>query len=296
MAGSGSLGGMGQSVSNMLSGQGGQPDSQMGPYVSGGQPSQYPSPQYITNQQDQMIRQGFGRMGLAGVGTGEGQINPMMYDRMATGFASGQISPYNFQDQLYNVAQTMSATPATTPTPAPTAAPKTPATTTNSYYNPFNPLNYQSPVSYGTQAQTKSSSSNKNAASTDDITPASAASQTPLNRMQDLALSQISGARPSGERQFYQPVYQGQYQNYASPMTAFNVASYGTNPYMAQDIMNRGYQQFYVPPPVFNVPNPAYVAPTPINVTRNISTRSIPGSASRGIAGLSGLTVGAGRK
>jgi hypothetical protein len=140
------------------------------------------------------------------------------------------------------------------------------------------------------------SSANTTAASTDNTTPASAANQTYINRMQDLALSQISGARPSGERQFYQPVYQGQYQNYASPMTAFNVASYGTNPYMAQDIMNRGYQQFYAPPPVFNVPNPAYVAPTPINVTRNISTRSIPGSASRGIAGLSGLTVGAGRK
>lgn len=294
MAGGGSLGGMGQSTSNMLSGQGGQQSSQMGPFVPGSQPSQYPSPQYITNQQDQMIRQGFGRMGLAGVGTGEGQINPTMYDRMATGFASGQISPYNFQDQLYNAAQTMSATPATTPTPAPTAAPRTSAATNpaNSYYNPFQQSSY---ISTQVQAAPKSSS-NKSAASTDDITPASAANQTYVNRMQDLALSQISGARPSGERQFYQPVYQGQYQNYASPMTAFNVASYGTNPYMAQDIMNRGYQQFYAPPPVFNVPNPAYVAPTPITTTRNISTRSVPGSASRGIAGLSGLTVGAGRK
>jgi hypothetical protein len=106
---------------------------------------------------------------------------------------------------------------------------------------------------------------------------------TLVNRLQDLQLSQISGARPSGERQFFQPVYQAQYENYASPMTAFNVASYGTNPFMAQDIMNRGYQQFYAPPPSFYVQNPAYVEPTPIAVK---PSRNVPGSAMRGITSL----------
>jgi hypothetical protein len=269
---------------------GDQQGSQMGPFVPGGQPSQYPSPQYITNQQDQMIRQGFGRLGLAGVGMGPQQINPMMYDRLATGFASGQINPGNFQDQLYNVAQTMNpaaATPA--PTPAPTAAPRVPA---NTYSNPFQ-QNYQQPASY-ISTQTQSSSSKGSLPGSDQVN-FGPSQDTLVNRLQDLQLSQISGARPSGERQFFQPVYQAQYENYASPMTAFNVASYGTNPFMAQDIMNRGYQQFYAPPPSFYVQNPAYVAPTPINITndtsmmttpRNAPVRNVPGSAMRGIASL----------
>jgi hypothetical protein len=260
---------------------GGQQGSQMGPFVPGGQPSQYPSPQYITNQQDQMIRQGFGRLGLAGVGMGPQQINPMMYDRLATGFASGQINPGNFQDQLYNVAQTMNpaaATPA--PTPAPTAAPRTSAATNpaNSYYNPFQQSSYIS-----TQVQAAPKSSSKGSMPGMDEVNLSPSQDTLVNRLQDLQLSQISGARPSGERQFFQPVYQAQYENYASPMTAFNVASYGTNPFMAQDIMSRGYQDFYAPPPSFYVQNPAYVEPTPIAVK---PSRNVPGSAMRGITSL----------
>ncbi|NBU70297.1 MAG: hypothetical protein EBS53_02410 [Bacteroidetes bacterium] len=327
MAGGGSLGGMGQPASNMLSRQGGyqtprsldvnspenmasqlayaqqgggmmrlpsvQQSSQMGPFVSGDQPGQ--SPQYITNQQAQMIRQGFGRLGLAGVGMGPQQINPMMYDRLAQGFASGQINPGNFQDQLYNVAQTMNPAAATpTPTPAPTAAPRAPA---NTYSNPFqqNYANqYVPPYMMGTQTQTQSSASKGSLPGSDQVN-LGPSQDTMVNRLQDLQLSQISGARPSGERQFFQPVYQAQYENYASPMTAFNVASYGTNPFMAQDIMNRGYQQFYAPPPSFYVQNPAYVEPTPINITndtsmmttpRNVPTRSVPGSAMRGITSL----------
>jgi hypothetical protein len=43
--------------------------------------------------------------------------------------------------------------------------------------------------------------------------------------------------------QFYQPIYQSQYQNYARPATQFNVSTYGTQPVMspaAQSGMSRG--------------------------------------------------------
>ena len=43
--------------------------------------------------------------------------------------------------------------------------------------------------------------------------------------------------------QFFQPIYQPQYQSYsASPYSTFGVASYGTSPMMNQDIMARGMQ------------------------------------------------------
>jgi hypothetical protein len=58
--------------------------------------------------------------------------------------------------------------------------------------------------------------------------------QRQANIARDLALSQTRGARPSGQdSQFYQPVYQSQYQNYANPLTSFNVSNYGTNPGMS---------------------------------------------------------------
>jgi hypothetical protein len=61
--------------------------------------------------------------------------------------------------------------------------------------------------------------------------------QRQANIARDLALSQTRGARPSGQdSQFYQPAYQPQYQNYANPLTAFNVSSYGTNPGMSQSM------------------------------------------------------------
>jgi len=57
------------------------------------------------------------------------------------------------------------------------------------------------------------------------------------NMYQNQALSQIRGARPSGESpQFYQPAYQPQYNNYANPLTALNVSNYGTNPGMSQSM------------------------------------------------------------
>lgn len=58
--------------------------------------------------------------------------------------------------------------------------------------------------------------------------------QRQANIARDLALSQVRGARPSGQdSQFYQPVYQSQYQNYSNPLTSFNVSNYGTNPGMS---------------------------------------------------------------
>ena len=53
--------------------------------------------------------------------------------------------------------------------------------------------------------------------------------QRQANIARDQALSQTRGARPSGQdSQFYQPVYQPQYNNYANPLTAGSVANYGT--------------------------------------------------------------------
>ena len=64
--------------------------------------------------------------------------------------------------------------------------------------------------------------------------PALTAEQRQANIARDQALSQIRGARPSGQdSQFYQPAYQSQYANYTNPLTAFNVSNYGTNPGMS---------------------------------------------------------------
>jgi hypothetical protein len=61
--------------------------------------------------------------------------------------------------------------------------------------------------------------------------------QRQANMARDLALSQTRGARPSGQdSQFYQPAYQSQYQNYANPLSAFNVSNYGTNPAMSRSM------------------------------------------------------------
>jgi hypothetical protein len=61
--------------------------------------------------------------------------------------------------------------------------------------------------------------------------------QRQANIARDQALSQIRGARPSGQdSQFYQPAYQPQYQNYSNPLTAFNVSNYGTNPAMSRSM------------------------------------------------------------
>ena len=267
MSGGGLFGGMGQQASN----------------TSGGQTSQ--SPQYITNQQDAMIRQGFGQLGLSGVGTGPQQINPAMYNQLAQGFATGQINPANFQSQFYNTVQNM-ASPTPPPSPAAQAAYDassrlsnamgTPAPT-NTYSNPFQ-QNYQNPPAPAPASKPLPGMDQVNLGPSQD---------TMMSRLQDLQLSQISGARPSGERQFYQPVYQEQYQNYASPQTAFGVATYGMDPYSAFDVMNRGYQDFYAPPPSFYMQNPAYTPPpAPSRSTLRQPRGFLGGSPGGGIASL----------
>ena len=94
--------------------------------------------------------------------------------------------------------------------------------------------------------------------------PASAAASTPIptltpeqrqaNIARDLALSQTRGARPSGQdSQFYQPVYQSQYTNYARPSTQFDTSLYGTQPMnspafnagMSRGNINNAIDNFY---------------------------------------------------
>ena len=48
--------------------------------------------------------------------------------------------------------------------------------------------------------------------------------------VQNAGMNSPTGRPMAGSEQFFQPVYQQQYQNYANPLTAFNVSSYGTNP------------------------------------------------------------------
>jgi hypothetical protein len=48
--------------------------------------------------------------------------------------------------------------------------------------------------------------------------------------VQNAGMNSPTGRPMAGSDQFYQPVYQSQYQNYANPYTAFNVSTYGTQP------------------------------------------------------------------
>jgi hypothetical protein len=78
-----------------------------------------------------------------------------------------------------------------------------------------------------TAAAKAKASAEKSAAASRALTP----EQRQANIARDQALSQIRGARPSGQdSQFYQPAYQPQYNNYVNPLLSGNVAAYGTNP------------------------------------------------------------------
>lgn len=86
--------------------------------------------------------------------------------------------------------------------------------------------------------------------------------QRQANIARDLALSQTRGARPSGQdSQFYQPAYQPQYQNYSSPLTAFNVSNYGTNPSMSRSMQDAtaqgagGVDAYYKELQAYGTPN-----------------------------------------
>lgn len=51
--------------------------------------------------------------------------------------------------------------------------------------------------------------------------------------VQNAGMTSPTGRPMAGSDQFYQPIYQPQYQNYANPYTAFNVSTYGTQPMMS---------------------------------------------------------------
>ena len=48
--------------------------------------------------------------------------------------------------------------------------------------------------------------------------------------VQNAGMTSPTGRPMAGSDQFYQPIYQPQYNNYANPLTAGSVAAYGTNP------------------------------------------------------------------
>lgn len=48
--------------------------------------------------------------------------------------------------------------------------------------------------------------------------------------VQNAGMTSPTGRPFAGSDQFFQPVYQTQYQNYANPLTAFNTSTYGTTP------------------------------------------------------------------
>ena len=85
-----------------------------------------------------------------------------------------------------------------------------------------------------------------NAPSTTPVNAAQAApvaltpEQRQANIARDLALSQVRGARPSGQdSQFYQPAYQPQYANYATT-NPLGVSQYGT-PMTIQSLVDSAY-------------------------------------------------------
>jgi len=76
----------------------------------------------------------------------------------------------------------------------------------------------------------------KSAAASRVLTP----EQRQANIARDQALSQIRGARPSGQdSQFYQPVFQSQYQNYATT-NPLGVSQYGT-PMTVRSLVDSAY-------------------------------------------------------
>lgn len=72
--------------------------------------------------------------------------------------------------------------------------------------------------------------------------------------VQNAGMTSPTGRPMAGSAQFYQPVYQSQYMNYARPATQFDVSSYGTQPSgpspasnsgMSRSDINRKLDSFY---------------------------------------------------
>jgi hypothetical protein len=70
--------------------------------------------------------------------------------------------------------------------------------------------------------------------------------------VQNAGMTSPTGRPMAGSDQFYQPVYNSQYQNYARPATQFDVSAYGTQPSrspasttMSRDAINQSLLGFY---------------------------------------------------
>lgn len=71
--------------------------------------------------------------------------------------------------------------------------------------------------------------------------------------VQNAAMTSPTGRPMAGSDQFFQPVYNTSYQNYARPATQFNVSSYGTQPSnspafnsgMSRNAINQNLNSFY---------------------------------------------------
>ena len=103
--------------------------------------------------------------------------------------------------------------------------------------NPPNPNSWEAMMaSRGTPVPTPSTTPVNVDAAPVVLTP----EQRQANIERDLALSQVRGARPSGQdSQFYQPAYQPQYTNYATT-NPLGVSQYGT-PMTARSLVDSAY-------------------------------------------------------
>ena len=94
----------------------------------------------------------------------------------------------------------------------------------------------QAEIDAATAAAKAKADAEKSAAASRVLTP----EQRQANIARDLALSQTRGARPSGQdSQFYQPVFQSQYTNYATT-NPLGVSQYGT-PMTARSLVDSFY-------------------------------------------------------
>jgi hypothetical protein len=197
-----------------------------------------------------LVNQAYGNIGKTGIGTGANQIDQEGYNYWTNALQSGAMTPESFQRTFQESAIKNS--------PGLSAA-----NLVNSAYGNIG----KSGIGTGTnQIDQQGYDFWTNALQTGAMTPQSfqqtfqdaAIKNSPAlaNRYQDQALAQTSGARPStydyskpildkdgkatgayqSAQQFYQPVYQSQYSNYAATPSAMNnVSQYGTtraaNPY-----------------------------------------------------------------
>ena len=243
----GTAGGSGQYVSGPSSGTAG-PMGTGATYSA--QPTQAAQQAGVAINPANLVNQAYGNIGKTGIGTGANQIDQEGYNYWTNALKSGAMTPESFQRTFQESAVKNN--------PGLSAA-----NLVNSAYGNIG----KSGIGTGTnQIDQQGYDFWTNALQTGAMTPQSfqqtfqdaAIKNSPAlaNRYQDQALAQTSGARPStydyskpildkdgkatgayqSAQQFYQPVYQSQYSNYATTPSAMNnVSQYGTtraaNPY-----------------------------------------------------------------